>query len=248
MISSCLSLLAIYYYLKQDASLHTKALRAIALETSVIFTDTVLWFGLMALIAALTFYRSKAKSFYEYTLATLVALLLKNAGMVTTLALYLYDVALLGNKQTQLLRGAIILMNIGVGLWLMIDALQRGTGNGSTWAEDFVDTPCYAQEFWPLHDLYPACWLEVVIFLLPQVMISGEYWGVKLLIACCMTSILLSFVALWYDLGLIFKIKARAKVDFGDSYDDDAIGYGQIIATGLALQALTNYLWKVVCT
>lgn len=55
-----------------------------------------------------------------------------------------------------------------------------------------------------------------------------------------------SLVALWLNFGYILQIRNRARSDFGASYDDDTLGYGQIISAGFAAEAIWNYLYRTI--
>ena len=49
------------------------------------------------------------------------------------------------------------------------------------------------------------------------------------------------------DYVFILVIREQAKTFFGSSYSDNAMGYGQIIATGFCLQTLSVWIGSLLC-
>lgn len=102
-LSTIASATALYFALFRRNHNDPPKLQKIAIETSVIFWDTLLWYGIMACIAGLIYYTSKAKSLYEFTISILVVLLILNAGLML-LTLYIYGIEDLGDSETNNIR------------------------------------------------------------------------------------------------------------------------------------------------
>ena len=58
-------------------------------------------------------------------------------------------------------------------------------------------------------------------------------------------SALFAALCLWVDLVLIVILRRSAQKAFGASYEDNAVGYGQIIVSGFAVQALAKFLGSI---
>ena len=76
-------------------------------------------------------------------------------------------------------------------------------------------------------------------------MFDQRVWGLQrqlLFVVGCLT-----IVVLWVDFVFIVWIRNRAQAAFGPSYEDNAIGYGQVIASGFAAQAIITFTASCIC-
>ena len=55
-----------------------------------------------------------------------------------------------------------------------------------------------------------------------------------------------AIVLMWSDLAVILLIRSLSKKSFGDSYKDDMVGHGQIIAMLFCLEAATLFVYIAV--
>ncbi|RFU27735.1 hypothetical protein B7463_g8591, partial [Scytalidium lignicola] len=134
---------------------------------------------------------------------------------------------------------------------------------------DFIDMPCYAASRWPMFYLKVAiklqqflllspfaftllCWIVEHITVMPylgKTLLFRKLQGrVVLLERYELLEYFMTFFAattLWMDFGFIVYIKARARTNFGATFEDDAFGYGQTVSADIATQAIYAYIWAV---
>ena len=248
-----------YHYFTQTKSSRNNAVRTITAETSVIFSDAIIWFGFMANVAAAAFLYGLSNSFYEYALAILVSCVFVNAGFLS-LSIHLYGHKKLGGRQAMKIRWIPLYGLILLGDLIVFGQLVR---HMHLWADKFVDTPCYAAENWVMDYLNRAMWIEAPLFIVATIAVCGpSLWQVVafpglgdwmitiadyIVISGCVIVPCLSFAALWYDYYAILQIRSRAKTAFGNAYRDNTIGYGQVVVSGFALQALFTFCARIFC-
>ena len=258
-VSTLVAIAALYYYFAKSEPSPRNSIRHITAQTSVIFSDAMIWFGFMANVAAIAFFWGLSSSFYEYALAILVACLFVNAGFLS-LTIYLYGIRRLGGTLAMYVRSIPLYGLLLLGNHLVFGQLVR---HMYLWADGFVDTPCYAADNWVMKYLSTAMWIEAPLFAVATIAVCGpSLWkcvgspkvgGVlsttadSLVILGFVIVPGLSFAALWYDLHAIIQIRSRARAAFGNAYADNSIGYGQVIAGGFALQAIFTYLSRILC-
>ena len=258
--------MAFYYYLTKEKSFRNEELRDITMQTSAIFSDATIWFGVMAVVAGWIFEDAKARTFYGYSLAIIVAYLFVNSAILT-LSLHLNRNGHLGDTQSVVARFIPLFIMYWMEGPIIITCLQRREHMPKQ-ASRMFDTPCYADGFWPLEYLHRATSIEasrfIVIlfpclvailhfpFVTPRVGVKEykkyleEKFGTTIFFGSTIV-IMLSFAGMWYDFYAILRIRSRARKGFGQDYEDDAIGYGQIIASGFALQGVVTYLLRTFC-
>ncbi|ERF70326.1 hypothetical protein EPUS_09370 [Endocarpon pusillum Z07020] len=272
-VSTYLALTTVYYHSTRKRSFGNAILEQITVEISLIFSDGIAWFGLMATLAGMIYMSGKAQSYYEYTLAALVSFLFANAGLLS-LSIYIYHPEKLGNTVSVNIRTIPLLAMICLGLGFLGTALEENnkeegrsaivsnkifnTTAGVNTFKDFIDTPCYADGFWPLEYLHGPRLMQLVIFIIASILAflemvdacaRGRLWRASfnfIMPFGLRTIPMVALAGLWYDFATIVKVRARASASFGPSYEENTAGYGQIIASGLALQAVFNYLVKVI--
>ena len=207
------------------------------------FSDTSLWYGAMAIVASSIYALHQARTQYEYRMSIIVGFLFANVGFLsTTIAFYTSDQV--QDKQNRWIRAIPLMVIVIMSAFLVANFVSNlhEPHEGDRLFAQFNDGYCYIDSFW-LND--PST------FLLPQAILYGAPIAWIVVTSFCHTwlvvepAILIYIIALWYSLGLILLLKARARLVYGRSYEDDSIGYGQIIATGFAAQALLTYIIKV---
>lgn len=252
-ITTCLVVTALYYHYRPE--LHPSKLRRIIAETSIIFTDATFWLALMAMIAGYMCIAGKAKSDYELAMAYLVTSAFQNAGLLS-LAIFISYRKDLPDFHSLVIRYVALLITLMVGLFISkIHQVQL-----EHLRSEFVDIPCYANGSSPSNYYYKPPSYTIFAFLC--VIMTGVSFSFSSLMhtessekkfqfglfICFLlvTSILL--IGLWCDFYAILKLKARARAAFGPSYQDDAFGYGQIMAIGFAAQALFTLIYRFTGT
>ena len=247
---------------------HTRLRKDVA-RIFVLFWDTLVWFGLMACIAGLLYSSSYAQSLYEYTMSVLVVFLIMNAGVMLFLLYFLQDVGALDSSN--MYDGVRILPQMAI--WVLASSMVSSSLINSYFmdihAVNYVDMPCYAADLWPLRYVIAASWFDLCIlsiYLLYTIFylcyrfakfgknkgMSSWQWLAQIDMnwyATMMNYVVISVasVALWVDFAFIIIIRNRARSDFGASYNDNSLGYGQIISAGFAAQALWTFFYRVFC-
>ena len=239
-ISTLIVAIFCYYMITRNCRFANHELRERTKETAVLFSETSLWFGMMACVASIIYTFVMATTKYENTLCFLVAFLLTNAGILTTL-LGFYGDPLPHVRERNAISLIPFLVSIGSSLWFVIQIFSTRSLDGPDQAHN-ADWYCYVSEDW-LNRLGKIAWI-------PQTALFG-------LVALCtmfedIASVLLPIGILglvstmWTDFALIVTIRNRASTAFGSAYKDKSFGYGQIIATGFAAQALATYIVTVI--
>lgn len=252
---TCLAVTALYYHYRPEAY-HTKFRKTIV-ETSIIVADAVFWLALMALVAGYVYIAFKANSNYEFTMAHLVTWLFIDAGLLSFLILLSYrkdisDSHFFDIRVVTLL----IFMIMSFILFVRLAKLRPER------QFEFVDIPCYVDGSWPSRYLAPGCYIQLLIYsvilflnianFIPRTLRIGVRFSQRPLhdinVGLYAISIIgwlgtiLLLIGLWYSFCIILKIKAHARVAFGSSFEDDALGYGQIMACGFGVQALFTFI------
>ena len=133
------------------------------------------------------------------------------------------------------------------------------------------DNFCYEGNILPLTALKASCWLQVTTFfiaasyfmciwlksmiqlLLPKV---WHWLPSSTLFAdfekSVFTWLLYSIIAIqlpsmWANFYFIIIIRREASQFFGPNYGDNAMGYGQIIASGFCVQVIVQWIYYILC-
>ena len=207
-----------------------------------------------------------APSVYELALSCLVAYLACFASLaLVTLNLYPRDAL----KDDRKFRWVIQYLAVVAGLCIMAPSIIRFK-QLPHFARLYLDMACYAEGVWPASYVYSCAWGLLTVYGL-SVFYSifatcGSYYlrarvdrpsrtaavmrKVIYLVNFTVIAMIISasYVFLWLDMAFIILLRSKARKAFGDSYEDDAFGYGQIIASGFCLQAVLQYFHMLKCT
>ena len=268
-VTTLILITAIYLHFTADRENRHTELRKEVVRIFVLFWDTLVWFGLVASIAGLLYSREYAESLYEYTISVLVVFLIMNAGVMLSLLYISKEVGALDSDN--IYDGVRTLPQFAI--WLLASFIVSNSLFNSYHIDvhglNYVDMPCYAADLWPLEYVIVASWFDLFIvsayplytlFYIPYSLakfwekkgMSSLHWLTSIEMDWCATVlnhvvICVSSVALWVDFAFIIIIRSRARSDFGASYSDDSLGYGQIISAGFAAQALWTFFYRIVC-
>lgn len=261
-VITCLLVTALYNRYRPEPS-PTK-FRKIIVETSIMFADATFWLTLPAIIAGFLYGAIKAESNYELVMTDLVTWLFLSAGLLSFSILLSYQKHHF-DAHFYFLRFIAfhIFLSGGIALFFLFDAKLH-----HQLRFEFVDTPCFTNGSWPLpsdHIMYfidSVLGFGMVVHILPSVrlifrrffkrFLHEEYGFINTLLPLISISVLLVLILLlinlWYCFYMILKIKAHARVAFGSSFQEDAFGYGQVIACGFAAQALLTFVYRLAGT
>lgn len=223
------------------------------LTASLTFFDTLSYFTVMACIAGM-WLSTREHTFYEKTLCVLVVQLACSATVILAPLIEFGD-----GKSTRLLR--VLCSMTGFILSAGITIEYQATRSRNLLMKDF---DCYGRQNTPYHRLQTSTMLHLLLcalflleicltFLLhmvrsvspnPQANVWNERerflgWARTNTRRGC--SILWN-VLVWMSFVSIVIIRQQADLTFGQWYEDNSMGYGQVLACGFCIQAVAQWL------
>ena len=260
-VITCLVVTALYHYYRPEPYL-TKFRKTIV-ESSIMFADATFWLTLPATIAGSLYKAVNAESVYELTMIDLVTLLFLSAGSLSFLILFSYH-------KDHFDAHFFVIRLIAFCMFLVMSTtlffLHAKLNHHKRF--EFVDTPCFADESWPLPgDGIKYFISSILVFgnianFVPSALLifrrfskRSSYEGFvfiesrfHLISISVLLGTIFLLIGLFYCFYMILKIKAHARVAFGSSFEEDAFGYGQVIACGFAAQVLFTFIYRLAGT
>jgi hypothetical protein len=255
LLSTIICITTIFTKYGDDPELRKSRFKFALSKASVSFFDTLLYFNFMVMIAGIV-YVTQAGTIYERVLCVLVSCLTNSASLVLV-TVYSYP------QEGKSLRQWTQAIGLSLSEPLLIIALL---GFEDLDLFPLEDNYCYEGNILPLTAMKVSCWMQVASFILlilglgllnvapywvklwsriRQQPTSGDLAGLESLISLLLgvLVIVLQLVSMWINFYFIAVIREEAKTFFGSSYADNAMGYGQIIASGFCLQAIVQWLY-----
>lgn len=259
---TCLAVTVLYYHYRPG--FHQSKLRKIIAETSSIFADATFWLSSIAILAGCYYSMSNIKSLYEEAMFSLVTSLSTSANILSFLVLEYYRNDVPNSHSFPIHYIAMLVIWFGSLLIFFLQNSKLGY-----LPSEYIDAPCYIDGLgllsYATRIVYinticiwagAACSvISLVLFLVDFLFSKSGVRGSQvkefmqkidrhqyLICYSCATSLYL--IGLWFTFCAILNVKARARVAFGSSFEDDAFGYGQIIACGFAASAMLTFIYN----
>lgn len=229
-----ITLLSTFFALRPFLAARTDPPRQLDI-ISTAFVESLSYLLLTTLVAFAA-YLSRMRTLYELTMAIFIVRLLCSATISTVFNLDLRSEKGLPRRQL----APIIIGFLGslvVAVFAIFIPLYGAYAN-------FIDSPCSKFYEGPLR-LTQAMAVPYVIVAIVFAQSTRKNRLEKRLASTVGLNFLvlwvsIEFMLMWVTFALIILVRVRAKDVFGSSYDDNALGYGQIMATGFCLQTIAQ--------